>query len=384
VSSSPIAFGRPWITDDDRRAVARVLDGPILTHGPECTAFEEEMGALIGGGVHCVSVSSCMAALHLAYLEMGIGPGDEVVVPAQTHVATAHAVEMVGARPVFVDCDPATGNVTADLVEPAIGPRTRAISLVHYLGIPCDMPGIVELAGARGLRVIEDCALAVGAAFDGVHVGLAGDAGCFSFYPVKHLTSGEGGMFVTRHADVARRVRLIRGFGIDRTHGERTAPGVYDVPSLGLNYRMSELQAALGRSQLSRVQEILRRRAENFRIVATMLTDLPHLRVIDATDPRAANSHYCMAIVLEGPLAERRTEMAARINALGVGTSIYYPQPVPRMAYYREKYGYDPLSVPNAEEISDRSISLPVAQHLTADDARRVGETVVMVTEEMG
>src|SRR5262249_4310058 len=143
-----IPFGRPWLTDDDRQAVAEVLEGHILTHGPQCHDFEAEFAAFMGEGTHAVSVSSCMAALHLACLHFGFGPGDEVVVPAQTHVATVHAVEWVGATPVFVDCDPATGNLTADRIEAALTPRTKGILVVHFVGIPCDMPPIVELAAA--------------------------------------------------------------------------------------------------------------------------------------------------------------------------------------------------------------------------------------------
>ncbi|MEZ5100176.1 MAG: DegT/DnrJ/EryC1/StrS aminotransferase family protein [Thermoleophilia bacterium] len=192
-SARAIPFGRPWITDDDRAAVLRVLEGHVLTHGPECSAFEQEFAAFLGPDARAVTTSSCMASLHLAYLHLGVGPGDEVIVPAQTHVATAHAVEWVGARPVFVDCDPATGNLTAERIEAALTPATRAISVVHFLGIPCGMDEIARLARERGLFLVEDCALAVGSRFDGRHVGLFGDAGTFSFYPVKHLTSGEGG-----------------------------------------------------------------------------------------------------------------------------------------------------------------------------------------------
>ncbi|HXN31336.1 MAG TPA: aminotransferase class I/II-fold pyridoxal phosphate-dependent enzyme, partial [Polyangiaceae bacterium] len=157
-----IPFGRPWITDADREAVLRVLSGHILTHGPECKGFEAEFGAFLGPGAHCVSVSSCMAALHLAYLQLGIGEGDEVIVPALTHVATAHAVEWVKARPVFVDCEPATGNITAKAIEAAVTPRTKAIGLVHFVGIPCDMPSILAVAEKHRLKVVEDCAIAIG------------------------------------------------------------------------------------------------------------------------------------------------------------------------------------------------------------------------------
>lgn len=378
-----IPFGRPWLTDDDRRAVAEVLRGPILTHGPQCAAFEEEFAAFLGGGVHCISVTSCMAALHLAWLEAGVGPGDDVLVPAQTHVATAHAVEWVGARPVFVEPEPRTGNVTVDTLEAARTGATRAIALVHYLGIPCDMPAIREWADARGLRIVEDCALSVGARFDGAHTGTVGDAGCFSFYPVKHLTTAEGGMFVTRHDDVAARVRRLRAFGIDRTHGERTVPGMYDVPSLGLNYRMSELQAALGRAQLARAGEMLERRRVNFGTIRRAVSALPGLRVVDAADPRAASSHYCMSIVLEGPLAARRGEAIARLNEAGVGTSIYYPQPVPRMSYYRGRYGDPGDRFAVASELSDASIALPVGPHVSHEDAARIGVTVANVVSEL-
>ena len=371
-----IPFARPWVTDDDRAAVDRVLRGHILTHGPECAGFEADFAAFLGPGAHCVSVSSCMAALHLAYLCLGLGPGDEVIVPAQTHVATAHAVELVGATPVFVDADPATGNISPDSVRAAVGPRTRAVSVVHYLGIPCDMPGIVAVAHEAGAYVVEDCALSIGARWDGVHTGLFGDVGCFSFYPVKHLTSGEGGMFVSRDADLAATAARVRGFGIDRTHTERAAPGLYDVTMLGLNYRMSELQAALGRSQVGRAGQVLTRRAANFSAVAQSLADLEHVRLIDADDPRAAQSHYCAGLVLEGPLAPLRDRVAAAINDRGVGTSVYYPHPVPRLAWYRERYGDPGDCFPVATALSDCGISLPVGPHLAPGDAERVGAVV--------
>jgi dTDP-4-amino-4,6-dideoxygalactose transaminase len=306
VSAVEIPFGRPWVTDDDRRAVAEVLEGPILAHGPVGTAFEREFAEFLGGGAHCVTVSSCAAALHLAYAQLGLGPGDEVIVPAQTHAATANTAEWTGARSVFVDCDPATGNVTAEAVEAAVTPRTRAVTVVHFVGIPCAMEAIVTVARAHGLAVVEDCALAVGARVGGTHVGLLGDAGCFSFYPVKHLTTGEGGMFVTRDEGMAAAVARLRAHGVDRGHGERGASGMYDVPGIGLNYRLSELQAALGRSQLARIDEILARRRANFETLAAALCVLEGVRVLDG----AGNSHYCLSLVLEGPLAARHSPLA--------------------------------------------------------------------------
>lgn len=380
--SRTIFFGRPWITDDDRHAVMEVLRGAILTHGPQCKAFESEFAAFLGGDAHCVSVSSCMAALHLAYVQLGIKPGDEVIVPAQTHSATVHAVEWVGATPVFVDCDPATGNLTADRIAAAVTPRTRALSVVHFIGIPCDMPAIMAVAEKHGLKVIEDCAIALGARYDRTHVGLFGDAGCFSFYPVKHITTGEGGMFVSRHREVTEAVARLRALGVDRTHAERTIPGMYEVTGIGLNYRMSEMQAALGRSQLRRFSDNLGMRRANFTALQRGLADIRGVRVIDSTDTvplpytaketgrdkRAVNSHYCLSLVLEGGLAARRNDFVKRLNEAGIGTSIYYPQPVPRMQYYRMKYGYDRQKFPEAERISDHSIALPVGPHIDTED----------------
>jgi len=363
-----IPFGRPWITEEDQQAVLAVLQSPVLTHGPQGRHFEAEFAQFLGEDCYCISVSSCMAALHLAYLQMGIGPGDEVIVPAQTHVATVHAVEWVGARPVFVDCELTTGNIDIARIEAAITPRTKVISLVHFLGMSCAMDKIGALADRYGLKVVEDCAIAIGCRFQGRHVGLFGEVGCFSFYPVKHITAGEGGMLVTRDPQVAQRVNLLRAFGVDRDHGERARPGLYDVVTLGLNYRMSEPQAALGRSQLRRIQEILSQRRANFLALKSRLVTCDDVMVLDAPETASVNSHYCLSLLLTGRLAKKRDEIVEKLKQAGVGTSVYYPQPVPRMTYYRQKYGYGADLFPHAETISEQSIALPVGPHLVPED----------------
>lgn len=364
-TSQTIPFARPWLGEDEREAVLEVLRGHVLTHGPQCKSFEEEFAAFMGDGAHCVSVSSCMAALHLAYFYLGLGPGDEVIVPAQTHTATAHAVELVGARPVFVDCEPQTGNIKASKIEAVITPRTKALSLVHFIGIPCDMDAIMAIAKRHNLKVVEDCALAVGARYKGKHVGLYGDIGCFSFYPVKHITTAEGGMFVSRHPDLAARVAKLRAFGVDRSYAERDVPGMYDVVTLGLNYRMSEVQAALGRQQLRKADDMLSVRAANFERLRNNLAGIADILVLDS-DRNSRNSHYCLSVVFQGRLSKRRNEIIGRLKEAGIGTSIYYPQPVPRLSYYRNKYGYDEAKYPNAVRISDCSIALPVGPHVDA------------------
>jgi perosamine synthetase len=378
-----IPFGKPWIGDEEKQAVLEVLSGDVLTHGPQSKAFEEEFSQFMGGDGYCVSVSSGMAALHLSYLEIGIGSGDEVIVPAETHVATAHAVEIVGARPVFLDCEPETGNIDASKLESLITKKTKAISMVHFLGVPCDLDAIMQVADQHGLKVIEDCALAIGARYKGKHVGLIGDTGCFSFYPVKHITTGDGGMFVTKHKDVAARVSKIRGFYVDKTFSERSIPGMYDTTGLGLNYRMSDINASIGRQQVKRLGTILERRKANFITLKSGLSKLPNLSILDSRGADAVTSYYCLSVVLEKPLSERRMEIVKKLNQAGVGTSVYYPQPVPRMSYYKNKYGYDASAFPQAERISDQSIALPVGQHLTTDDMVYIAEIFSNVLKEI-
>ena len=369
-----IAFGKPWITGAERDAVMDVLAGDILTHGPQAQKFEQEFATFMGDEANAVSMSSGMAALHLAYLQLGVGAGDEVIITAQTHVATSHAVEAVGAKPVFVDCSLNTGNIDPILIEEAITPNTKAIGLVHFLGIPCDMDAIMRIAKKYHLLVVEDCALAVGARFNGKHVGLFGDAACFSFYPVKHITTGDGGMFVSRHKDLADKVAKARAFGVDRSFAERSISGLYDVPTLGLNYRLSDINASIGRKQLEKIGIILKRRRENFSLLKGYLETFPGVDVIDSDRVDALNSHYCLSVLLSEHLGPLRNDIIKRLNGLGIGTSVYYPQPVPRLTYYRGRDGYRAIDYPNAERISDQSIAFPVGPHLRDGDMGYIAE----------
>ena len=378
-----IPFGRPWITNGERAAVQQVLEGHILTHGVKCEEFENAFARFVGGDAYCLTVSSCMSALYLAYFQMGIGFGDEVIVPAQTHTATVHAVELVGAKPVFVDCNLQTGNMDCERIEAAITPDTKAIGLVHFLGIPCDMDHVLRVADQYQLKVIEDCALAVGACYEGKHVGLFGDVGCFSFYPVKHITTGEGGMFVTRHAGLAEQVSRLRAFGVDRGYSERTVPGKYDVTILGLNSRMSEMQAAIGCQQLTKVNQILKLRADNFSQLKAGLSGIKGISILDTDHPNKVNSHYCLSVILHDDFKDYRDSIIAGLKKAGVGTSIYYPHPVPRLTYYKNKYGYQKESYSNAVTISDCSVALPVGPHVTPSDIDYISKSFEKVIEEV-
>jgi len=371
--TEPIAFGKPIIGEEERQAVLDVLGGPVLVHGPRATQFEAAFAAWTGAE-HAVSVASCTAGMHLVWFSLGLGPGDEVIVPAQTHVATAHAVEYCGARPVFVDAEPRTGNIDVAAMEAAIGPNTRGIVVVHFLGHPVDMVPVVEMARRHGLFVLEDCALAMGTRLDGIHAGLLGDAGAFSFYPVKHMTTAEGGMVITRDAKLAADISLKKAFGVDRAPQQRSIPGVYDTVALGFNYRMNEIEAALGLAQIKRMDGFLAARERNWRSLSARLAGIPGVTLFEDAAGRFVGSRYCLSVILSAELAAHRPEIIAAMKAQEIGTSIYYPRPVPAMTYYREKYRLDPAAFPVAELISTRSIALPVGPHLDESHMVRIAD----------
>jgi perosamine synthetase len=366
-----IPFGRPMISEEERAAVAEVLQGNILVHGPKSKEFEASFGEFTKAD-HAVSVSSCTAGLHLAYFSKGIKEGDEVIVPAQTHTATAHAVEYVGAKPVFVDAELTTGNIDLDKIEEAITSNTKAISVVHYLGMPVDMERVCAIAKKHDLFVVEDCALSVGGTFKKIHTGLWGDIGCFSFYPVKHMTTAEGGMCITKHEDLAEQITKRRAFGLDRVVGTRKMPGIYDVTMLGFNYRMNEIEAAIGVEQVKKLNSILEDRKANYEALESHLKEIDGLHLFQSSSGDFQSSYYCLSVVLDDELAERRAEIVTYLKERGVGTSVYYPRAVPMMSYYQEKYGYKAGDYPNAERISNQSIALPVGPHLNVDDMKTV------------
>jgi dTDP-4-amino-4,6-dideoxygalactose transaminase len=362
------------VGDDERAAVMDVLQGHVLTHGSRVEQFESEFSDFTGAP-HAVAVNSCTAALHLAYLYMGLGENDEVIVPAQTHVAAAHAVELCGARCVFVDCDPRSGNVDLDQLERAITARTRALSLVHFLGVPVDMTAVGEIAGRHDLPVVEDCALAVGATWDGKHVGLHGDVGAFSFYPIKHITTAEGGMLITRHPAMAEAAARQRAFGIDRNVvDKRDTPGHYDVVALGHNYRLTEIAAAMGVVQMQRLPDFLAARRANHATLSEQLAGIDELELLASPDPRGVSGCYCLSVLLDDRLD--RTAVIRRLQEAGVGSSVYYPRPLPALAYFQARYGHGDDDFPGARRISHRSVALPVGPHLEEGDVEYIASTL--------
>jgi len=377
-----IHFGRPIIGEEEKSAVLNVLNSPILVHGPRSREFETAF-ACYTGAPHAVSVSSCTAALHLSYFYLKLKAGDEVIVPAQTHNATAHAVEFCGAKPVFVDAEIKTGNIDIDQIEPLITERTKAISIVHFLGMPVNMDRINEIAEKYGLFVVEDAALAIGTYYKGVHAGLLGDVGCFSFYPIKHMTTAEGGMLITRNEEIATGITRQRAFGVDRTQGERKIPGIYDVTMLGYNYRMNEIQAVLGIEQVKRMNGFLKQRKLNYERLYEGLKEIDEIILLQSSHGDYQSSYYCLSMLLGDSLVKKRFEIVDYLKGHGVGTSVYYPHPVPHLTYYKEKYDYGEETYPVAAMISNGSIALPVGPHLGLEDMDYIVQTVKQSIHEV-
>jgi perosamine synthetase len=371
MSDTPIPFGKPQLDADAFDAVRSVLESGMLVHGTVTPAFEAAFAQRIGAA-EAVAVSSCTAGLHLTLFTRNIGPGDRVAVPAMTHVATAHSVELVGAQPVFIDVDPATGNMDPAALEALDGPLA-AIMPVHYLGLPCDMDRIHAVAQAKGAFVLEDCALAVDATWGDQKAGTLGLAGSFSFYPVKHMTSIEGGMVTTNDPALAHDLRRRRAFGYNRALGERTRPGLYDVDILGMNYRMSEVEAAVGLAQIARLDDFMADRSRNDAALRAILSRIDGLTLFPDRHGKATSSHYCINAVLPRDGSVSRDRVVDGLNARKIGSSVHYPGPVPLFTYYSQKYGYKAGQFPVAEWLADQTISLPVGPHLTEGDAERVG-----------
>ena len=362
-----IPFGKPLIDKKEINLVTKVLKSGIYVHGPKSIEFEEKFKKFTKAK-NAVAVSSCTAGMHLFYFSLGIGRGDEVIVPAQTHTATAHAVELAGAKPIFVDCDKTSGNIDTKLIEKKITKKTKAICVVHYLGIPVNMKDVIKIARKKKIYILEDCALSLGAKYHNTHTGLIGDAGVFSFYPVKHMTTAEGGIVITNNNKLAKKLRLKRAFGINKSYGERKIAGFYDAVELGFNYRMSEIHAAIGLEQIKKLPSFLKKRKSNFHMYEKNIKDIKDIEILNNKEKFLKKSYYCLNIVLKNKLKNKKLQIINLLKKKGIGTSIYYPQPVPRMTYYKKKYGYKNNFYKNASEISDFSISFPVGPHLSKKD----------------
>jgi perosamine synthetase len=374
-----LPFSRPSITDREKHAVLDVLDSGWLTTGPRAKLFEERFAAKVGSR-HAVALNSATAALHLALEAVGVGPGDEVVLPTWTFAATGEVVTYCGARPILVDIDTATFNATPEAILAAVTSRTRAVIAVHIAGLPVEIERLVSLLEPRGIAVIEDTAHAfpsrIGGA-SGRYAGTYGRAGAFSFYATKTITTGEGGMLVTDDDAIAARARIMSLHGISRDAWNRYAANgswYYEIEDAGYKYNMTDIAAALGLVQLDRAEELLAARreiataySEAFRASAAAdLLALPE----DADDASHAWHLYIVRLALDR-LDVDRGQAIDRLKELGIGTSVHFI-PLHLHPYYRRRWGYVAEDFPVATREFERVISLPIWPGMTTDDVDRV------------
>ena len=366
-------FGKP-VFDSSKylTAVKSILDSGKLVHGQYMDKFEEDFKKFTKAK-DAISVSSCTTGMQLFYKVLGISNGDEVIVSSQTHVATAHAIESSGAKPIFVDSEISTGNLKICDIEKKINKKTKAITVVHYLGNPVDMMAINKLAKKYKLFVLEDCALALGTKIKKKHAGLYGDAGFFSFYPVKHMTTGEGGMIILNSNKFSKKIRKMRAFGYNKNLNQRKIPGQYDVDSFGFNFRMGEINASIGSIQLMSLRKFLSIRRKNYKTLLDNLKTFKSFSILKhLEDKNYQSSYYCFSLILDSKLSKSRKLIIKKLNSEGLGTSIYYPKPVPLLQYYKQKYNHKDKDFQVSKMISQNSICLPIGQHLTNEDIKKI------------
>lgn len=353
-----IAAAKPIIGHEERQAVDAVLQSGMIAQGPQVKAFEEEFSAQMVAGRECVAVNSGTSGLHLGLLAAGIGPGDEVIVPSFTFAATGNSVALTGASPVFVDIEPDYFCLDPDAVEAAITPRTKAILPVHLYGHPAAMTELEAVAQRHGLALFEDAAQAHGASLHGQMVGNFGAFGMFSLYPTKNMTSGEGGMVSCGDADLARRVRLLRNQGMEQQYANEV---------VGLNNRMTDIHAAIGRVQLTKVGAWTKQRRENAAFLNAHLTGV-------VTPPVAEGAVHVYHQYTIRVAEDRDRVVQALREEWQVGSGVYYPIPNHRLTSLAP---YAPgLDLPETERAAREVISLPVHPLLTGEHLERIVEGV--------
>lgn len=369
---------RPWFGAEEASAVASAVASGWVTQGPRVAEFEQAFAGVIGAD-YAVAVSSCTAALHLALVVAGVGPGDEVIVPSLSFIATANSVRYVGAAPVFADVDIATQNITPSTVEPKLTERTRAVILVDQAGVPADLEGMRTLCEPHGVTVIEDAACATGSVYRGRPVGAGAILAAFSFHPRKLITTGEGGMLVTPDAEVAVRLRRLREHGMDVSAAQRHVqrqPVIEHYLETGFNYRMTDMQAALGLVQLSKLGEMVARRRELAERYHRLLAGIPDLAMIE--DPEYGQTNYqSFWILLPEEFPVSRNELLRILAGHGVSARRGI------MAAHNEPaYEDQPCDqLPVTKRLSSSSLILPLFHEMSEDQQDYVISIIHSVAE---
>ncbi len=366
-----IPINLPQIGEEEIEAVVQVLRSGVLTHalgrGPMVKKFEEEFAEFVGAK-HAIAVNSGTAALHMAIESMGINSGDEVILPSFTFVATAEAVVWAGAKPVFVDIDPETYNISPLSVEKSVTEKTKAIIAVDLYGAPADIKPIKEVAEKHGIRIIEDAAQAHGAMYMGRHVGAYADAACYSFYASKNMTTGEGGMITTNDDEIAEKCKSLR------SHGEKEK---YKSICLGHNYRMPEMEAAIGRVQLRKLSGFLEKRRRNANELTAKLKDASGLSLPKERED-CSNSWYLYTVRMEGASREKRDIIVEQLRKRGIGAEVYYPNPIHLMPYYMQ---FGERRLIETEKASEQVFSLPVHPGVNSSHIEFISKAVLHLTD---
>ena len=357
-----IPVADPYISEDDVEAVAGAVRNKRLSQGEYVEKFEKAFSDYVKSS-HALAVSNGTAALHLALLSVGVESGDEVIVPSFTFVASSNCALYVGARPVFVDIDPRTFNIDPQKIEKVISPKTKAIVVVHYAGQPADLDPILKIAEKHGLHVIEDAAEAHGAVYRSRMAGSIGHVGCFSFYPNKSMTTGEGGMVVTNSRPIAERIQLLRNHGQDSRYHHIT---------IGYNYRMTDVQAALGLTQLGKLDLNLRKKQEAAKYYDQLLSSEGDIQT-PFVSPEA--THTYMFYTVKFPNESLRNRVMQHLSVKGIETRIAFP-PVHLQPFYRSLFGYKEGYLPVTEECAKRVLSLPIYPHIRREDQKFVAEAI--------
>lgn len=373
-----IPYGRQFIDQEDVQAVVEVLTSEYLTTGPKVLEFEQKMAAYVGAK-YAVAVSNGTAALHIACLAAGFGEGDEVITSPITFVASANCVLYCGAKPVFADINADTYNLDATYIKSRITTRTRGIIAVHFTGQPCQMEEIHQVAKEHNLLVIEDAAHALGAKYQGKRVGSISDLTTFSFHPVKHITTGEGGMVTTDNKELYEKLLLYRNHGITRDRNRMQAndgPWYYEQLELGYNYRITDIQCALGISQLTKIDRFIEARKAIAKRYDEAFAGIDNI-VTPFQQEQCMNSWHLYIIQVSS--IDRRAMFEA-LQERGIGVNVHYI-PVYKQPYYRE-HGYKEIHCANAEQLYDSMMSLPIYPALTIEEQEYVIQEVIQYVRE--
>jgi perosamine synthetase len=381
VRDTMLPYGRQWVDEVDVQEVVEVLRSDWLTTGPKVGEFEQAFADFVGGR-EAVAVSNGTAALHAAMYAIGIRPDDEVIVPPMTFAASANCVVFQGGTPIFADVDPDTLLLDPAQVEAKITPRTKAIIAVDYTGQPCDYDALQTIADRHGLALVADACHALGGSYKGRPVGSLADLSIFSFHPVKHITTGEGGIITTDDPDLAQCMRVFRNHGITSDHRQRAEQGswFYEMVDLGYNYRLTDLQCALGMSQLRQLPGWVARRQEIARRYDAAFAEIPGVEPLGVRDDISHAYHLYVIRLDLAQLQVDRARVFAALRAEGIGINVHYI-PVHLHPFYQERFGAGPGLCPVAEAAYERLVTLPIFPRMNDQDVDDVIAAVRKVVE---